>query len=232
MNIAISGYTAAGKTTHARLLADALGYEHVWAAGRLLEKLGYDTSAIDESRTWFERYLEIARSRGLADVDEHLDAELQDLARDRSDLVIDARFFPWVATSPCIFVWIESDLPSRARKCAVSLGQGAPTVDECADHVQSKDAIDIAMVDRRFEASFAPSERRFNIIVDNSTLIPLPTAECAEKGIERFHPYLLATFQAARGEPRHLAHLKRQNPEEFLQVVRFVSGKSTAPDPR
>lgn len=225
MNIVISGYTAAGKTTHTRLLAQALGYDLVWAAGLLLERLGFDLDREDESQLWFHRYADIGEMRDGTDVDARIDAIMVSRVRDGDQTVFDARYLPWAAESaPLLRVWLGSDQPSRARKCHVSLGDGAPSVLECAAHMDAKDAYDVARIAECFGAVFGPNEDVFDVVLDNSCFIPHATAACAKRGIADFSRYLLAAVRAADGQVTQLAELRSANEEEFRRVVRFVRG--------
>lgn len=226
MNIAISGLTAAGKTTHARLLAAALGYELVWAAGMLLERLGFDLEQEDESVLWFQRYQEIGAMRDGTEIDAEIDAQMAFRARNSKCTVFDARFLPWAAArdAPMLRVWLESDLPSRARKCQVSLGDASPNVLDCAKHVHAKDASDIARIAGYFGAVFGPDDELFDVVLDNSCFIPEATAACSAHGVDAFSRYLLAAIRAANGQSDQLQSLHSAAPDEFRRVVRFVRG--------
>ncbi|MEV0294710.1 hypothetical protein [Nocardia sp. NPDC050710] len=222
MNIAISGYTAAGKTTHARLLAKELGYEIVWASGILLERLGFDST--DESRLWFNRGAEIARRRELhKDVDIELDRYLAERVRDGVDQIFDARFLPWMSDSKCIRVWVESDLPSRARKCHASLGNESSPVQQCAISIYQKDSVDIARIARVCDSVFGPDRTLFDVIIDNSSLTATSDRTAAADGIARCHRYLSAAVASViDGNTTVLASLEDADPTEFHDVVRYV----------
>ncbi|MFF0528090.1 hypothetical protein ACFYT3_06840 [Nocardia amikacinitolerans] len=222
MNIAVSGYTAAGKTTHARLLAEEFGYENVWASGLLLEKLGYDNA--DESHLWFERGAEIARKRDSnREIDSEVDRYLTQRARDESSLVFDARFLPWVSDSKCVRIWIESDLLARARKCHGSLGNSSLSVEQCAVSIYQKDALDIARMAMNSEAVFGPDRALFDIIVDNSGLTAYQDPVAAARGIALCHDYLCAAVDAvANGNMDGLNRLRESNPGTFYDVVRCI----------
>jgi len=222
MNIAISGYTAAGKTTHARLLAQALGFEHVSAAEILLRQLGFDLTAVSESEIWFHHHAEIDRRRQGLDIDVELDALLRRRAAVEDDIVFDARFLPWFAEAPLLRVWLESDLSSRARKCCVSIGRAAADVPECAQRIYDKDNLDVARLAGFHGWIFGPDRALFDVILDNSSFIPSATAECAASGVREFHPYLLAVVQAMVGDRAPLRELRDRDGGVFPDVVRFL----------
>ena len=222
MNVVISGYTAAGKTTHARMLAESLGFSVVWAAGMLLEQLGIDPAATDESRLWFESHRALAERRKSEKSDAVVDRTLVERLAGEDELVFDSRFLPWLSDVDCVRVWIDSDLGSRARKCFVSLGCNDPSLLDCALHVHDKDMLDIARVARSYGSIFTADTTRFDVVLDNSALMPDPDPQAAQAGIARFHPYLLAAVRAAQGETAGLSALLRDAPTEYGHVVRYV----------
>lgn len=106
MNIAVSGLAAAGKTTHARLLARWLDFDYVSA---------------DESwpgRMRFVQGVGVERHGAKTDGDSSVEVvinTLVDALRTRDRTVFDSWAAPWLPASvPCIRVWIESTLDSRA----------------------------------------------------------------------------------------------------------------------
>lgn len=168
-SLTLSGYTAAGKTTHSRLLAQSLGLRHVWAAGLLLEMLGYDDVEGNESSLWFYHSTEIERKRRTGDFDERVDRELARLARG-GGVVLDSRFIPWIANDSVVNVWLDSDLSSRARKCAHSLGRfpDNAAASDCALEIHLKDGRDIGRVADRFGRVYGPDPRIHHVILDVS----------------------------------------------------------------
>jgi cytidylate kinase len=222
MNIAISGYTAAGKTTHARLIAQALGFEHVSAAEILLTKLGFDLTAVSESEIWFHHNAEIDRRRQGLSIDRELDTLLRRRAAAEDGIVFDARFLPWFAEAPLLRIWLASDLPSRARKCCVSVGMTAVGVPECAQRIHQKDNLDVGRLAGGYGCVFGPDRALFDVVLDNSSFIPAASAECAASGVRDFHPYLLAVVRAKAGDPAALRELRDRDAGVFSDVVRFI----------
>ena len=116
-NIAFAGLTAAGKTTHAKRLAWALGYNYVSATDILLEILDIDEPG---DQIWFTRLDEINAVRGDGAVDAELEERLVQMNRTRNRTVFDTWALAWIGDDPLVRIWIESDLESRSRKCFVS----------------------------------------------------------------------------------------------------------------
>lgn len=218
----ISGYTAAGKTTHCRLLAESLGYQNAWAAGMLLEMLGVDLTGTTESAVWFNGYAELDCLRGTSGVDRRLDDTLTELSLTRDGIVFDARYLPWASPAKAVRVWIESDLISRSRKCLTSLGHTAPAVHNCGVHINAKDAVDVRRVADEYGAVFAADPEIFDVVLDNSIFASDTSASSTAEGIRRFQPYLLAAVRAATGSTGALTELMWRDPAEYRQVVRRI----------
>jgi cytidylate kinase len=193
MNVAFAGLTAAGKTTHAHRLADQLGYQYVSATGIMLGILGVDAPS---AGVWFEHSEQIRAARSGDWADEELDRRLEELARTREGTVFDSWALAWVSPSPMVRVWIESDLPSRVRKCFVSQHQTSLTIDECARLVRDKDQEARAGFQRRFGFDLFTDRDRYDALLCNTHLIQRADAACAASGIETFAPVVLDVVTA------------------------------------
>lgn len=197
VKVVISGCTAAGKSTHARLLAADLGLPYVSATELLADLVAERTSTRKEKR--WQPSLDAAR-RADESIDDELDGLLTTLFKHHNSGVFDACLLPWVAPDvPAIRVWIESDLSSRLRKCFVShLGEGIGW-DEASARVTGKDAFTEARLRKTRGCSYGPASATFEVVANNESLIPVPTSECAEAGIAAFQPVLLSAIQYAAG---------------------------------
>lgn len=188
LRVVISGWTAAGKSTHAKLLADDLGLPYVSATEILADLVSRRTGAARETR-WHPS-LDAARGADVT-IDDELDRLLSEQFEAQPG-VFDACLLPWVAPSDlAVRVWIESDLTSRIRKCFVShLGDGVGW-DEATSRVLEKDAFTEARLASTRGLAYGPGTAAFDIIANNETLIPQPTLESAAAGIAAFQPVLL-----------------------------------------
>lgn len=179
-NIAIGGLTAAGKTTHSKLLAKRLGYEYVSATTILLEIL-----SIPKSDTiWLDRYSEVERRRAGDAVDIELGERLHQIARSCDGVVFDTWAMAWIGEDPLLRVWIDSDLQSRVRKCVVSAGMGAST--RCPIVVGLKDEDTRARFKRLYDFDLCADFGRYDAVLSNTHLIPVATRWAADAGIARF----------------------------------------------
>ena len=144
-SIAFAGLTAAGKTTHAQRLAADLGYDYVSATDILFELLRVPRDA----HPWFNQADAISAAREDGAVDAELESRLVDLARTSDRVVFDSWALAWICPVPVLRIWIESDLPSRTRKCQVSLGDEPRPLAECEGVLRAKDDYNRAMFRRR-----------------------------------------------------------------------------------
>lgn len=195
-NIAFAGLTAAGKTTHARRLAADLGYRYVSATDILLEILQVrDRSA----HLWFTQLDAITAAREGDAVDDELEARLTGLARSSDRTVFDSWALAWISPSPMVRIWIESDLPSRTRKCLVSLGDQPRPLAECEALLRAKDDHNRAMFLRRHGFDLFTDRERYHAVLCNSHLIPAATGPESRRGIERFAPVVRGAALAVMG---------------------------------
>jgi cytidylate kinase len=192
VNITVSGLTAAGKTTHALLLAKWLGYDYISASSLMLDRLRVDDH---ESNTlWVTRFDEVERRRDRGTVDHDLNEYLGAELRRRDRTVFDSWSAAWLAPETgCLRIYIESDEKSRARKARVSQEPHGPYLSmlACRQLIDQKDEStsvrfhSLLGVDIRYDRS------PFDLVLDNSALIPEATVAAARRGIKTFHDLLV-----------------------------------------
>jgi cytidylate kinase len=194
--VVVSGLTAAGKTTHATLLARDLRLRYV-SATALLARLVADRTGGPVASRW-QPSLDAARRRDQS-IDDELDRALSATLCEPEGGVFDACLLPWMGRRrDAVHVWIESDLDSRVRKCVVShWGEGIDR-DAAEQRVISKDSFTVARLARSAAEDYLPDER-FSVVADNSALIPRATPETARAGVEAFRPVLTAAVAFAAG---------------------------------
>jgi CMP/dCMP kinase len=219
-NIAFAGLTAAGKTTHARRLAADLGYRYVSATDILLEILQVRDRG---AHLWFTQLDAITAAREGDAVDDELEARLTGLARSSDRTVFDSWALAWISPSPMVRIWIESDLPSRTRKCLVSLGDQPRPLAECEALLRAKDDHNRAMFLRRHGFDLFTDRERYHAVLCNSHLIPAATGLESRRGIERFAPVVRGAALAATGSGS-LEELRAGYPREVLAVRDMHAG--------
>ncbi|GHB28748.1 cytidylate kinase family protein [Streptomyces chryseus] len=187
VNIAFAGLTAAGKTTHARLLADHLGYEYVSATQIMLEILGIATQ--DTKRVWFHHMDEIEQARSGDRIDQELERRLLELALAKEGLVLDTWAMAWICPDPIIRIWIDSDRLSRHWKCFVSQGQPPKlALPGCATLIDRKDESTRDSFLRRHNFDLFADHAMFDAVLTNTHLISEPSPVATEEGIRLFAP--------------------------------------------
>jgi cytidylate kinase len=222
VNIAFAGLTAAGKTTHARRLAADLGYDYVSATDILFGILGLGDPG---ANPWFTGLEAVNAARDGDMVDDELEARLAGLAGSRDRTVFDSWALAWICPVPIVRIWIESDLPSRTRKCLVSLGGDARPLPECEGVLRAKDGHNRAMFRRRHGFDLFTDRDRYDAVLCNSHLIPAATRLDAQRGIEAFAPVVLeAALAVTGGDAGRLARLREGNPREVLAVSGLPAG--------
>jgi|GEM_PF-1812888 len=185
-NIAFAGLTAAGKTTHAKILADQLCYEYISATKIILDILNMND---DSNRIWLTKYNEIEKAREGDRVDVELEKRLIQLANTKDGLVIDSWALAYIYEGPLIRIWIESDKDSRSRKCFVSQKeQKNLDINGCRSLVTQKDNDTREKFLRRLKFDLFSDMSKYDAIICNSDLIKEPTDHASTIGIKTFTP--------------------------------------------
>jgi len=128
----------------------------------------------------------------------------------------------WICPVPVIRIWIESDLPSRTRKCLVSLGDEPRPLAECEGVLRSKDDYNRAMFRRRHGFDLFTDRERYHAVLCNSHLIPAATRQESRRGIEEFAPVVRDTALAIMSaEAGRMAELRAGHPRE-VHAVRLI----------
>jgi cytidylate kinase len=198
-NIALCGLTAAGKTTHAKLLAKDLGYRYVSGTATLARLCGLEFD--DDAPRWLDIGPEI-EARRHDGIDALLEDELVRLSCDQDAQVFDVWALPWTSEDPSLLrIWLESDRASRAAKCYVSqLEEASRDLAECASVVDAKDQANRDLFRRTVGFDLFVDHDVFNVVLDNSSFITAPTREAADRGIAAFAPIVQTATRVAREE--------------------------------
>lgn len=230
-NIAFAGLTAAGKTTHARLLADHLGYKYVSATEILLDILGFSDQ--DTKGVWFQHMDEIEQARADESVDEELEARLINLAASEDGLVLDTWALPWISSAPLVRIWIESDRLSRHWKCYVSQGDNPQlTLEECAALIDRKDGTTRQSFLKRHGFDLFSDHGIFDAILTNTYMIDSPTAPATDLGILTFEPVMRMVTEYLLGERSEKSYAALINRLSELGSVQSESLLSLTADVR
>jgi cytidylate kinase len=132
MLITVSGPPGSGKSTTASKLAEALGLEHV-SGGDIFRELA------DERGYTPLEFNKLAEEDD--QIDRDLDRRLQNVARDRDDVVLESRLAGWLAGDHADFrVWLDAPLDVRAERVADREGKSVAEAREESAARQSSEA--------------------------------------------------------------------------------------------
>jgi cytidylate kinase len=199
IRIAVSGLTSAGKTTHSKLLAAHYKVPYVAMLPVMTAVLNERYPGDDAIGSEWTPARDIVRETD-DDIDREADRRMK-LLLESGPGVFDAWALPWLDdSSDVVRVWIDSDQPSRARKCYVSalMKHVAPSADPMA-LIEGKDSFAYYQFLRLYGFSLAPDPAVFDVILDNSELMPRPDVDSARAGIAAFQPRLVAAIDGALG---------------------------------
>ena len=187
--ILISGFTAAGKTTHARLLAEDLGWAYLGLSGIRRELPGMAEAGGPPAAEW-EPAMDRRRNRdpGLDVIADRVMA--QRIAAVRGPVVVDAWLQPWLSSrSGAVRVWLASDERSRLRKAAVTfLRRGLAPPDGLAQEIRHKDRFSVEQFRSLYGIRFGPDTGLFDLLIDNSAFIRAASITASDEGIAAFRP--------------------------------------------
>ena len=215
-NIAFAGLTAAGKTTHAKLLAHQLGYTWISATAILVDILG---TGANPEKVWFTDYEKIQKARQDESVDIELERRVQALAEHQDGLLLDTWAMAYIYGGPLIRLWIESDEDSRTRKCYVSQGsKKSLNLKECHKLIHEKDSDARIKFIKRLHFDLFTDMGKYDAILSNTDLIPEPTGQCSRAGIRAFSPVVYDVVNYLIQQALHAA------PKESVQSLRAKHG--------
>jgi cytidylate kinase len=198
VRIIVAGLTAAGKSTHSRLLGAHYGLPYVSmreVMADVLREFGMPgsagdrwTPAVDESR---------ARNE---EIDREADRRMLERI-ERGPGVFDSWAMPWIYRNPAaVRVWISADLPSRVQKCCISaIARGLPPPPDPAALLEAKDEFSRERFRDLYGFELEPSPEIFEVIVENSAVLPDDSLAHFRADAAQFHRRLVAEIESARG---------------------------------
>jgi cytidylate kinase len=183
--ILISGFTAAGKTTHAKLLATYLGWGYL-GASEIRRRL-HPSVNLRSGQEW-QPAIDAERSNSLK-FDKMLDNVIsEEIKKSHAPIVVDAWLQPWLyREDDALRVWLHSDDASRVKKAQVSsLRLGISPPPNIAERVKAKDDFSVEMFRRLYGIRFAYTHELFRAWGDNSRYIKESTIATSDRGIAEY----------------------------------------------
>lgn len=182
-NILIAGLTSAGKTTHAKLLAQEYGLQYISASTIMLKLAGLPTEQPFDFWVTPEG-LHLSKSMSWRSIDD----ECRRIEASSSDTVFDTWSMPWLCSRKCMAIWLESSLRSRVMKAHIShKGQSKLTDNEVEENLKAKDDFAREKIFENYGIDLFQNRTPFNLIVDISDFIAAPTQTASQASIRDAH---------------------------------------------
>ena len=195
--VLISGWTAAGKTTHARLVAAELGWAYLDMSPVMRE-----LTAVSGSRDWTPEQDDIRRRNRAIDIE--ADRRMLEMVSSGSSIVVDAWLQPWLYRSAsAVRLWLGSSRAARTKKCAVSGLRHHEHLSgrQAAKVIHRKDGFARRQFARRqfarlYGVRFDYDPTLFDLHIDNSAYIAETSIAASDAGIRDFQPVLMRRLEA------------------------------------
>lgn len=190
--VLISGWTAAGKTTHARLVAAELGWAYLDMSPVMRE-----LTAVSGSRDWTPEQDDIRRRNRAIDIE--ADRRMLEMVSSGSSIVVDAWLQPWLYRSAsAVRLWLGSSRAARTKKCAVSGLRHHEHLSgrQAAKVIHRKDGFARRQFARLYGVRFDYDPTLFDLHIDNSAYIAETSIAASDAGIRDFQPVLMRRLEA------------------------------------
>lgn len=182
-NIVISGLTAAGKTTHAKLLCEEYGIQYVSASQILLKLAGLQPEQPPDF--WVTpQGRELPRRISWVQIDN----EFRRIESESEHVVFDCQSLPWLCSRESMCIWLDSSFETRLMKAIVSHKGGSNlTEQEVVRAVKAKDRFAQEQILSNYNINLLHNREPFDFIFDISTFITAATEEASAVSVARAH---------------------------------------------
>jgi len=231
--VMISGLTAAGKTTHCRMIESHFRMDYVSSSAVLLDALGIANRERPDDFWVSDKASEIHKKReNDRTIDRLIDKSLSEHIENNDNLIIDSWGMPWITQCEGFRIWLDSSLESRIWKSIVSHNaEHDYSLESYKKRIIKKDlhTRDFFLSEYRFDL-FEDYEM-FDLVVDIGSFIKSPTKHASRISIqsvdELIRPFIewylfedishIATLANAASDNWHKIFLKL--PGELLQYL-------------
>ncbi len=234
VKVFISGLTAAGKTTHAKLLASDYHLQYMSASNILLERAHIDTTNLPKN-FWVSSAASTLRSQRSQDqsIDIWVDQQMIAAATSANNVVFDSWGLPWLSTEPGLRIWLESSTLSRWWKAIVSQGLDSQTnPGETLAEMSKKDDFTREYFLSTYGFDLFQDHEIFDYILDITTFISAPTHEASNLSISKVHNLITDIVkyhmdQDSNNLSKLHKHIKIYSKNIFLKIHPDVSLNNT-----
>ena len=177
--IVLSGFSAVGKTTAAKIIADRLGLKVV-GGGDILREMAEDRGYHPQGEDWWdtEEGIRFAKERDTnPDFDKEADERLvRKIAK--GDIVVTSYTTPWI-TDKGFKVWLKGTPECRAERMTA---RDKTDLQECIRVINIRDKENIRLYKSLYNIDFGTDLRPFDLVIETDNKTPEEVAELIIKG--------------------------------------------------
>lgn len=179
-NVIISGLTASGKTTHAKILCSEFGFNYFSASTILKECVGLKEDVTNEF--WLTSEGQNLRNK-------MMEFNIDDILIEKESVskfsIFDCRALPWISNQGSLSIWLESSFESRVMKAIISQGSNIMPLADVLKEISTKDNGDRADFLEAYGFDIYQDLQVFDVIIDISNFISEPTISSSWKSIRQ-----------------------------------------------
>ena len=162
LRIAMTGWSASGKTVYARLLAQALDCAYVSGSAMLLQRLEQPADA-----DWIDARAALQAARHSSAADRDADAALVARVRESDRVLADSWTAPWLLGDDVVKLWIDCGEETRVKNATLGFGPLSDAqVRRVRDGLREKDADSVALFRELHGFTLGPDPLVFDAVVD------------------------------------------------------------------
>lgn len=184
--IFISGLTAAGKTTHSKLLASEYDLHYLSASSFLLKRANIDTNNLPKDFWVSPAAMSVRDQRANSrSIDTWVDQQMVEASSALDTVIFDSWGLPWLSQESGLRIWLESSLNSRCWKAIISHGHES-IVDpaEILTEISEKDLFTREYFLSSYGFDLFQDHDIFDYIIDITTFIKAPTEKASYDSVK------------------------------------------------
>ncbi|HZS42602.1 MAG TPA: hypothetical protein VFA52_00020 [Candidatus Paceibacterota bacterium] len=220
LKIFISGLTAAGKTTHAKLLASNYNLQYVSASNILLKRANINTSTLSKG-FWVSPAASALQSQRSSDrsIDIWVDQQMIEAAAYTRDAIFDSWGMPWLSAEPGLRIWLESSILSRWWKAIISQDSYADNDSHrILTEMNKKDNFTREYFLSNYGFDLFQDYEVFDYVLDITAFISAPTLEASKLSISKSHALIIAIVKY------HISQSSEDFKNLHNQIIKYGKG--------